>query len=156
MKSKAKQQKKVPKQKAKKKQPTTVSNLYYRTSSHSTNLSRPDSYTVFARSFGKCEITDKHQKAFKKSYFAIDKSYKKIFQYNGIPYVELTKKPGEVRMGKGKGTRINRRLFPVASGQIIISGNVKPKYRVTKSATTLLKKACYKLPRKCIISRSDL
>jgi large subunit ribosomal protein L16 len=34
-------------------------------------------------------------------------------------YVTFTKKPAEVRMGKGKGTKINRQVCPLYPGKII-------------------------------------
>jgi hypothetical protein len=59
-------------------------------------------------------------------------------------------------MGKGKSTRLNKRLAPVAPGQTLIFGNVKPRLRIMKVSLTLLKHACYKLARHTKITRSDL
>jgi hypothetical protein len=63
-----------------------VLTLHHRTSSHSKNLLRPDSYTVFARAYGHCEITDKQQKAVKKVYFYFYKYLKKFFIFVNMPY----------------------------------------------------------------------
>lgn len=46
----------------------------------------------------------------------LKKPYKKNFRINAYPYLGITKKPAEVRMGKGKGSKISHRVFPVYSG----------------------------------------
>ena len=37
-----------------------------------------------------------------------------------FPYLALTKKPSEVRMGKGKGTKINKHVAPIRPGTVLI------------------------------------
>lgn len=49
----------------------------------------------------------------------IRKPYRRLFQFFVFPFFGLTKKPAEVRMGKGKGSKIAFRAFPIKSGQII-------------------------------------
>lgn len=36
-----------------------------------------------------------------------------------FPYVPMTKKPSEVRMGKGKGSKVDREVYPVRPGKTI-------------------------------------
>lgn len=36
-----------------------------------------------------------------------------------FPYVPMTKKPAEVRMGKGKGSKVYNEIYPIRPGKII-------------------------------------
>lgn len=72
--------------------------------------------------------------------------------FRKFPYTFLTKKPAEVRMGKGKGSHFIW-ICPIQIGQIIIE------FRFFKKSfldiLLLLRKCKKKLPLKCqIISRS--
>jgi len=49
----------------------------------------------------------------------IKKPYKKIMELRIYPYFGITKKPAEVRMGKGKGSKISHYAFPVQAGNSI-------------------------------------
>lgn len=57
--------------------------------------------------------TDSQFKTFRN---LLKKPYKKNFRINAYPYLGVTKKPAEVRMGKGKGSKISHRVFPVYPG----------------------------------------
>lgn len=58
-----------------------------------------------------------------------------------FPYLPITKKPLEVRMGKGKGN-VNGWVYPISGGQIIIEILNVPKIK----AFEILKQCSYKLP----------
>jgi hypothetical protein len=52
----------------------------------------------------------------------IKKPYKRFIRSYVYPYLGVTKKPAEVRMGKGKGSKISHRVFPVHAGFRLFSG----------------------------------
>jgi hypothetical protein len=79
---------------------TNVLHPVHRVTSHGNQLSWNSTYNVSIRTTGHGEITDKQQKAFFKCLRI--KSLRRIFRFRGLPFVELTKKPAEVRM---EGTR---------------------------------------------------
>lgn len=49
----------------------------------------------------------------------VRKPYTKIISFHVYPYKGFTKKPSEVRMGKGKGSKIAFRAFPMRCGSLI-------------------------------------
>lgn len=51
----------------------------------------------------------------------IRKPYKRFIRSYFYPYLGITKKPAEVRMGKGKGSKIAHRVFPVQAGFRVFS-----------------------------------
>jgi large subunit ribosomal protein L16 len=72
--------------------------------------------------------------------------------FRSFPYTFLTKKPAEVRMGKGKGSHF-KWICPVKIGQILLEFRFKKKSFL--EILLLLRKCKKKLPVKCqIISRS--
>lgn len=79
---------------------TNVLHPVHRITSHGKKLSWNSTYNYSIRTIGHGEITDKQQKAFFKCLRI--KSLRRIFRFRGLPFVELTKKPAEVRM---EGTR---------------------------------------------------
>jgi len=62
-------------------------------------------------------LGDHHLKAFRKS--LTSKRVRRAFRVCTSPYLDLTKKPSEVRMGKGRGTKISHTIFPLYPGQIL-------------------------------------
>jgi ribosomal protein L14/ribosomal protein L16/L10AE len=58
----------------------------------------------------------KNLKSFK---MFIRKPYTKIISIPAVPYMGFTKKPSEVRMGKGKGGKVSFRAFPLRIGSVI-------------------------------------
>lgn len=75
---------------------TNVLHPTHRITSHGKTLSWDSTRTYCIRTIGHGEITDKQQKAFFKCLRI--KSLRRIFRFRGLPFVELTKKPAEVRM----------------------------------------------------------
>jgi hypothetical protein len=63
----------------------------------------------------------------------IKKPYKRFIRSYAYPYLGVTKKPAEVRMGKGKGSKISHRVFPVHSGFRLFSGVRRTNTRTSDS-----------------------
>lgn len=51
----------------------------------------------------------------------IKKPYKRFLRVYVYPYFGLTRKPAEVRMGKGKGSKVSHHASPVRVGSLIFS-----------------------------------
>lgn len=69
-------------------------------------------------------LSDKSIEAFRKviaPYFRKKSYVKSAFFIHVYPFVPLTKKPAEVRMGGGKGSKIRGFFSPVRPGQILFS-----------------------------------
>jgi ribosomal protein L16/L10AE len=81
-------------------------------------LSWRSSRNLFLRSVGNGEISESVLKAFRKA--LLNKNTRKLFIFRANPFLELTKKPQEVRMGKGRGTKIQKRIFPYVPGQVLV------------------------------------
>lgn len=52
----------------------------------------------------------------------LKKPYKHFIKFKIYPFFGLTKKPAEVRMGKGKGSKISHYSFPIYGGFPLIYG----------------------------------
>jgi ribosomal protein L16/L10AE len=61
----------------------------------------------------------------------IRKPYKRFIQPYFYPYLGITKKPAEVRMGKGKGSKIAHRVFPVQAGFRLFSSTRRSNTRTS-------------------------
>jgi ribosomal protein L16/L10AE len=133
---------------------TTVIHPKHRVSSHGLWLSWESNYKVCAKSRGNSEITLTQQKAFLKCIKS--KGVRRIFRFRGSPFVDLTKKPAEVRMGKGRGTRISKTLLPLSPGQCFAELDVRRFPFRHKKLPLWFKKASHKLPRRINISNFDL
>lgn len=81
-------------------------------------------------------------KAFKKA--LMSKKLRKRVIFRASPYLDLTKKPNEVRMGKGHGTKIQDTIFPFSPGQILLEVNLKRRLRLLRSSKFALLKAAHK------------
>ena len=77
--------------------------------------------------------------------FLIKKSIKKLgfVRFQIFPHKSITKKPAEIRMGKGKGS-VDHWVCNIKVGVTICELNIKSKYRVR--AFNALKKAQIRLP----------
>lgn len=101
-------------------------------------------YAIKSLVYGK--ITSNEIESARRAIRKITKKVGKVF-IRIYPYLPLTKKPAEVRMGKGKGSKIRNWVYPIKPGKTLfeISG-------VTKSLSLLaLEKAKEKLSVKCKI-----
>jgi ribosomal protein L16/L10AE len=117
-------------------------------------LSWRSSRNLFLRAKGNGEISESVIKAFRKA--LMNKVTRKLFIFRANPFLELTKKPQEVRMGKGRGIKIQKRIFPYVPGQILVEVNTTKKVRLTASCMVSLQKAARKLPFRTHIGRMDL
>ena len=81
----------------------------------------------------------------------VKKRLKKLknFQMEAIPFIPRTKKPSEVRMGKGKGNKVDIWVCPVKAGKRLLT--------ITSSHFFLIKKvlleASYKISMKLRVER---
>lgn len=72
--------------------------------------------------------------------------------FRKLPYTFLTKKPAEVRMGKGKGSHF-KWICPIRIGQILVEFRLRK--RSFLEILLLLRKCKKRLPLKCkIITKS--
>jgi len=86
-----------------------------------------NSFGALVCSLKRQDITTKQLGAFKKRL-----TYKKMrqdFRHRCQPYLQLTKKPSEVRMGKGHGVKINRTVNPLIYGSAIGEVHVPVNFR---------------------------
>lgn len=110
--------------------------------SNSNNYTRFRLYCVRSRSYG--YVSAQSIEAFRK---VLAPSFRKRTYYNSkfniwiYPYLNLTKKPAEVRMGGGKGSKIRKSVSPVKPGQILFTITIFSPSRSIK----LLKHASSKL-----------
>jgi len=76
------------------------------------------------------------------------------------PYLSVTKKPSEVRMGKGHGTKINQIINPVVPGSSIFLSSFKAYHknplRTIKLIGNVFRTAGKKLPPKFKVRRTDI
>jgi len=95
------------------------------------------------------------------------KFLKKISYLKVRPYLNATKKPAEVRMGKGKG-KFDKKIAPIAAGTDILEIRIirtedmgiedwsKRKVVFLKDSLPALRKLSCKLPVKTIVTFNDL
>lgn len=140
--------------KQKNQQRTTVEIPTHRLSFRGSDLSVQSSYNVIIRASRSSELSDSALKAFKKANSS--KRLRKLYISRATPYHELTKKPAEVRMGKGRGVKIQKRIFPFPKGRILFEFNLKRRRRIFYSTVALMKKAAKKLPFPVFIGNTDL
>jgi ribosomal protein L16/L10AE len=118
------------------------------------SLSWRSSRNLFLRTEGNGEISESVLKAFRKA--LLNKYTRKLFIFRANPFLELTKKPQEVRMGKGRGTKIQKRIFPFVPGQVLVEVNTTKRPRLKRSCMFSLRTAARKLPFRTRISVMDL
>jgi ribosomal protein L16/L10AE len=126
----------------------------HRITSHGTVLSWHSSQNFGVRAMVNGYISQKQQQSIIKTLKS--KGFRRTFRFRGIPFYELTKKPSEVRMGKGRGTRIYSRILPFSPGQIIGEIDCTQKQRTIFKVNRFLKAIKYKLPFKMKIMQLDL
>jgi len=104
-----------------------------------------------------CELTFPQVKAFWK--MLKNKSLRRLIRIRSQPYLPLTKKPSEVRMGKGRGVKVSRIINPVIPGsnlyQVKISLRNKHPIQTTSAVLSFLRKAIKKLPPNYKITTLD-
>jgi len=118
------------------------------------NLSWRSAHCLILRSTGYGEVSESSLKAFRKS--LINKHIRRLFTFRAAAFEELTKKPNEVRMGKGRGTKIQRRIFPFVPGQVLVEANLQKKIRFQRSARSAMHVASRKFPFRVKISNMDI
>jgi ribosomal protein L16/L10AE len=138
-----------------KNQPRTIVEIpTHRLSSRGRDLNITSSFNVIIRAVRAHELTESALKAFRKAISS--KRLRKLYVNRAVPYHELTKKPAEVRMGKGKGVKIQRRIFPFPAGRILSEFNLKRRRRLFFFTVKLMKKAAKKLPFPVFVGNTDL
>lgn len=101
-------------------------------------------------------ISEAQIKSFKRFLF-VTKHFKRRVNCLAYPFHEMTKKPSEVRMGKGHGKKILRRVFPVCPGKCLFEARLSRKsFQIIKRMPTLLKRATQKISLPIRVSGSDL
>jgi len=104
------------------------------------------------------DLTQSQIKAFRKRLTM--KEMRRKFRTRCSPYLPLTKKPSEVRMGKGRGVKINRIVNPLVKGSIIAEIPISVHFRFPNETGlgvyyTFLR-ASRKLPTSYKVLRCDL
>jgi len=112
------------------------------------------SFNLLLRTTGHGKVTLASMKAFRKA--LLNKRLRRLFIFCFNPYLDLTKKPNEVRMGKGHGTKISNTIFPFTSGQGLVEVNLNRRLRLLPRAKSAMRTAARKLPFRVIISRMDI
>lgn len=95
---------------------------YFNNIGHHSRTSRFRAVVVRSNQYG--YISDRSIEAFRKviaPYFRKKSFIKSAFFIHIYPFVPLTKKPAEVRMGGGKGSKLRGYFSPVRPGQILFS-----------------------------------
>jgi ribosomal protein L16/L10AE len=118
------------------------------------NLNWRSSYNIILRTTGYGEVSEASLKAFRKALY--NKRLRRLFTFRAAPFLEITKKPNEVRMGKGHGTKISKRIFPFIPGQVLLEVNLTRKIRLTPYAFKAMSTASKKFPFRTIISKMDI
>lgn len=91
-------------------------------------------------------VTSKQVNALKK---LIKKGNRKIVKFRVFPFIPITKKPTTVRMGKGKGTKLNYYVHPICPGQSIVDANLIKKKRRKRKTAIVLNTLCRRFFNKC-------
>jgi ribosomal protein L16/L10AE len=101
-------------------------------------------------------VTEAQIKSFKRFLF-ITKRFKRRIVCSSYPYHEMTKKPSEVRMGKGHGRKILRRVSLSVPGKLLFEAFLpKHAFHVFKKAPVLLKRAVTKMSLPIRVTFNDL
>lgn len=112
------------------------------------------SSNLFLRTTGFGKVSLASIKAFRKA--LLSKRLRRLFIFRATPYLDLTKKPNEVRMGKGHGTKIQDTIFPFNPGQVLVEVNLDRRIRLTARAKVAMQVATRKFPFRVIISKMDI
>lgn len=112
------------------------------------------SHNLVLRTQGLGNVSAASIKAFRKA--LLNKRLRRLFIFRGLPFLELTKKPNEVRMGKGHGTKIRDVILPFNSGQPLVEVNLNRRIRLTARARVAMRTAARKFSFRVTISRMDI
>jgi len=116
-------------------------------------LSWRSSTNVIFRAMHYSSLSDRNLQAFRKS--LTSKRVRRRFRVVTQPRLELTKKPPEVRMGKGRGVKISRTIAPLVPGQICFEvRSTGPRSR--KRAISMFNKGGLKLPFRFKARNTDI
>jgi len=149
---------KTPARKKKKKQQQTIKKPIHRDRPSGIKYDVVSSFGAIVCSTKKQDFTTNQTTAFYKRITV--KEMRRKFLSRAKPYLTMTKKPSEVRMGKGHGVKINRIINPLIKGSIICELPVSIHFRHPEdsglSVWSIFTKAIKKLPPSYKIHRCDL
>ena len=136
--------------------------------------SKPIKYSDLSNSFYSVKLKSVESGVFTYDHFLMFNKFinkfkflKKISYLKVRPYLNATKKPAEVRMGKGKG-KFDRKIAPIAAGTDILEIRIaraesvgiedwsKRKAVFLKDSLPALRKLSCKLPVKTVVTFNDL
>jgi len=80
-------------------------------------------------------VSQQQLKAFRKT--VSSKWIRRRLIFRSQPFVDLTKKPAETRMGKGRGTKVAKRVSPVSRGTALVEIRVRRHLDVSSQLTRL-------------------
>jgi ribosomal protein L16/L10AE len=116
------------------------------------------SYGAFVCSTKNQDLTHKQMLALRKR--ITSKNMRRKFCTRSNPYLQLTKKPSEVRMGKGRGVKISRTVNPLVYGSIICAVPITLRFRkpdlAGRSVYNTFVRAKRKLPPSYRVYRMDI
>jgi len=88
------------------------------------------------------------------------KKLRRKFRHRSQPYLQLTKKPSEVRMGKGHGVKISRTVNPLvvgsAIGEVIVGVRFRRPFEAGNGVYQAFVRAARKLPPFYRVIRGDI
>jgi len=88
------------------------------------------------------------------------KNLRRSLRLRSQPYLSVTKKPSEVRMGKGHGVKVNQIINPVVPGSSIFLSSFKTSHKDPLRTINLIGNvfqiAGKKLPPKLKVRRTDI
>jgi len=149
---------KTPQRKKKKKQQQTIKKPIHRDRPSGIKYDVVSSFGAIVCSTRKQDLTTNQTTAFRKRITV--KEMRRKFLSRAKPYLTMTKKPSEVRMGKGHGVKINRIINPLIKGSIICEIPVHIRFRRPEenglSVYYTFVNAMKKLPPSYKVHRCDL
>jgi len=116
------------------------------------------SFGAIVCSSKKRDLTHTQMAAFKKR--LTHKKLRRKFRHRSQPYLQLTKKPSEVRMGKGHGVKISRTVNPLvvgsAIGEVIVGVRFRRPFEAGNGVYHAFVRAARKLPPFYRVMRGDI
>jgi len=100
-------------------------------------------------------VSQQQLKAFRKT--VSSKWIRRRLIFRSQPFVDLTKKPAETRMGKGRGTNVAKRVSPVSRGTALVEIRVRRhRRRFFPAHKVILTRAARKLGVRTKVIHNDL
>lgn len=120
--------------------------------------SLPAAFGIRLFSYRTWDLTASQVKAFRK--MLRTKNLRRSLRLRSQPYLSVTKKPSEVRMGKGHGVKVNQIINPVVPGSSIFLSSFKLYHKDPLHTVDLIQSvyqaAGKKLPPKYKVRRTDI